>query len=59
MAISRVGHVEAKTHCVHEMVEATMAEAKSVRGEVESRIATLAAVADTSAARTTEEIASR
>ena len=39
------------------MVEATTAEARSVRGEVGSRIATLAAVADASAARATEEIA--
>ena len=58
-AISGVGHVEAETHRIHKMVEATTAEAKSVRGEVKSRVATLAAVADASATRTTKEIASR
>ena len=41
------------------MVEATTAEARSVRGEVESRVATLAAAADANAARTAEEITSR
>ena len=35
------------------------AEAKSVRGEVESRVATLAVAAYASAARATEEISSR
>ena len=58
-AISGVGRVEAETHRVREMVEATMAEARSVCGEVESRVATLAAAADASATRATEEIASR
>ena len=58
-AISGVGRVEAETCRVREMVEATTAEARSVRGEVESCIATLAAAADASATRTTEEIASR
>ena len=41
------------------MVEATTAEARSVRGDVESRVATLAVAADASAARTAEEISSR
>ena len=41
------------------MVEATTVEARSVRGEVESRVATLEAVADVSATLATEEIASR
>ena len=58
-AISGVGHIEQEMRRVREMVEATTAEAKSVHGEVESRIATLAAVADASAARAAEEISSR
>ena len=41
------------------MVEATTAEARSVRGEVESRVGTLAVAADARATRATEEIASR
>ena len=41
------------------MVEATTAEAKSVRGEVKSRVAKLAVAADASATCATEEIASR
>ena len=41
------------------MVETTTTEARSVRGEVESCVATLAAAADTSATCATEEIASR
>ena len=45
-AISGVGHVEQETRRVREMVEATTAEARSVRGNVESRVATLAAAAD-------------
>ena len=59
MAISGVGRVEAETRCVHEMVEVTTAKARSVRGEVKSRVAKLAAAADASAARATEEIVSR
>ena len=58
-AISGVGRVEKETRHVREMVEATTAEARSVRGDVESCVATLAAAADASAARTTEEISSR
>ena len=59
MAISGVGRVEEETRRVRQMVEATMAEARSVHGDVESRVATLAAAADASAARTAEEISSR
>ena len=47
-AISSVGCVEQETHRVREMVEATTAEARSVRGEVGSHVATLAAAADVS-----------
>ena len=58
-AVSGVGRVERETHRVREMVEATTAEAKSVRGDVESRVAVLAAAADASATRVNEEITSR
>ena len=47
-AISGIGRLEAETRHMCEMVEATTAEARSIRGEVKSRIATLAAVADMS-----------
>ena len=59
MAISGVGRMEAEIRCVREMVEATTAEARSVRGEVKSRVTTLAAVADASTTCATEEIVSR
>ena len=55
-AMSRVGRIADETHCMHELVEATSAKARSVRGEVESRVATSAAKADTSASRAVEEI---
>ena len=58
-AISGIGRVEAETRCVRERVEATSAKARSMRGEVESYVATLVAVADASTTRVTEEIASR
>ena len=57
--ISGVGRVEEETRRVRQMVEATTAEARSVHGNVESRVATLAVVADASMARTAEEISSR
>ena len=57
-AISGVGHVEEEMHLVREMVEATMAKARSVHGDVESRVTTLAAAADAHAVRTVEEISS-
>ena len=59
MAMSSVERIEAKTHQMHEIVEATIAEAKSTRDEVKSRVATLAVLADASAICTSEEIASR
>ena len=59
MAMSGVGCVEAETHCICKIVEATTAEARSVRDEVQSRVASLAALADTSTLRTVEEIAKR
>ena len=57
-AISGVGRVEVETCGVCEMVEATMAEARSIRGEVESCVATLAAAAGVSTLHVTKEIAS-
>ena len=53
-----MGRVEEETRRVRQMVEATTADARSVRGDVESRVTTLAAAADASAARTAEEISS-
>ena len=58
-AVSGVGRVEEETRRVRKMVEAMVAEANSVRDDVESRIAVLAAAADASATRANEEIASR
>ena len=55
-AISGVGRVEAETRRVREIVEATTAEARSVRDKVESRVATLVAAADASASRAVTEI---
>ena len=52
-----VGCVEDETHHVHELVEATMAEARSVHDQVQSHVASLAAVVDASASHAVEEIA--
>ena len=41
---------------MHELVEATSAEARSVHGEVESKVVTLVAQADASASHVVEEI---
>ena len=57
--MSGVGRIEVETRHIREIVEATTTEARSVRGEVESHIATLATSADASALRTSEEIVSR
>ena len=56
-AVSGVGRVERETRRVCELVEATTAEAKSVRDEVESRVASLAVAADASASRAVTEMA--
>ena len=56
-AVSGVGRVEAETHRVRELVEATLAEAKLVRGEVESRIADLAAASQATASQLGEQVA--
>ena len=56
MVISGVGRVEQETRHICKIVEATMAEARSVRDKVESRVASLVASADPSALRAVEEI---
>ena len=57
-SVAWVGWRKKRVACV-QMVEASTAEARSVRSDVESRVATLAAAADASAACTAEEISSR
>ena len=57
-AVSGVGQVAQETRRVREMVEAMTAEAKSMRDEVESRVATLAVAADECATRASAEIES-
>ena len=54
----RRGPSGGKTCRVREKVEATPPKARSVRGDIESRVATLAVGDDASAARTAEEISS-
>ena len=58
-AVSGVGRVEAETRRVRDLVEATSAEAKSVRDEVESRIADLAAASQASASQLVEQVATQ
>ena len=58
-AMSGVGRVEAEARRVWAMVDATSAEAQSVRTQVESRIATLAAAAETGTARVAAELGSQ
>ena len=58
-AVSGMGRVEEETRRMRKMVEAMAVEAKSVRDDVESRVAVLAAAADASATCANEEIASR
>ena len=55
-AVSGVGRVADETRRVRELVEATTAEARSVRGEVESRVATLAAASEENVARVAAEV---
>ena len=58
-AVSSVGRVEEERRRIREMVEATMVEAKSVRDDVESRVAVFGGGGGASATRTSEEITSR
>ena len=55
-AVSGVGHVEAETRRVRALVDASTAEARSVRSEVETRLASLATAAETSTARVAAEL---
>ena len=55
-AASGVGRVAEETRRVRELVEATTAEARSVRGEVESHVTQMAAAAEANAARTEERM---
>ena len=58
-AVSGVGRIEAETLRVRELVEATSAEAKSVRDEVESRIAEMAAASQASASQLAGQMATQ
>ena len=55
-AVSGVGRVAQETCCVHELVEATSAEARSVRSDVESCVATLVAASKVSAVRVAADV---
>ena len=57
--MSGISHIADKTCHVHKLVEATSAEARSVHGDVESKVATLAAKADVSTAHAVEEMMGR
>ena len=57
-ALSGMGRIEQETCRICEMVEATTAETRSIRGEVDSHVATLVAAVDASMARATEDILS-
>ena len=56
-AISGVGRVAEESRRVRKLVGAATAKARSVRGEVESRVAQMAAAAEASAARSVEHVA--
>ena len=51
-----ISRIADETRRVRKLVEATNAEARSVHGEVESKVATMAAEADASAAHVVEEM---
>ena len=53
-AMSGVGRITDETHRIRKLVEATSAEARSMHGEVESKVATLAAKVDASTAYVVE-----
>ena len=55
-AVSGVGRIEREARRIRELAEATSAETKSVRGEVESRVATLAAASEENVARVAAEV---
>ena len=51
-----IGCIADETRRVHELVEATSAKARSVRGKVESKVATLVTKADASTTHAVEEM---
>ena len=57
--MSGIGRIADKTRRIREFVEATNAEARSLHGEVESKVTTLAAKVDASATHTVEEMTGR
>ena len=57
--MSGVGRVADETRCAREVVEATTAEAGSVHGEVQSKVASLTERADASATHTIEILSGR
>ena len=52
--MSSIGHITEETHRVRDVAEAAIAEAKSMHGEVESRVTTLAVQAKASTAHITD-----
>ena len=58
-AMSDVGHIVDETHCAHEVAEAAIAEARSMHGEVQSKVASLMARADASTVHTVEVFSGR
>ena len=58
-AVSGVGRIAQETHYVRELVEATTAEAKSVRSDVERRVASLAATSEENVARVAADVESK
>ena len=54
-----LGVLKERRGCVRDLVEATSAEAKSVRGEVESRIADLATASQANASQLEERVAAQ
>ena len=55
-AMSGISHIVEETHCARDIAEAAIAEAKSVHGEVESRVALLAAQAEASTAHVVDAL---
>ena len=54
--MSGVGHVAEDTHCACGIVEVAIAEAKSVHGEIESKVSSLVAQAVASTAHVTDAL---
>ena len=58
-AMSSVSHVTKETHCVRDVAKAAIAKAKSVHGEVESRVATLVAQAEANTKHVVDRLSKR